>query len=136
MIIDAESCQGERLANLAVMRAVCQKIVDDLGLQVVGEPQWHQFPFPGGVTGLYLLTESHLTCHTFPELRLATFNLYCCRPRPRWEWARELAERLGAEQVRVRRVPRGLLPDSESVTAAGGDSSLPVPPGSLRNEVD
>jgi len=33
-----------------------------------------------GVTGLLLLTESHLACDTFPERGFASFNLYCCRP--------------------------------------------------------
>jgi len=32
------------------------------------------------VTGLLLLTESHLACDTFPERGFASFNLYCCRP--------------------------------------------------------
>ncbi|MBM4002306.1 MAG: S-adenosylmethionine decarboxylase [Planctomycetes bacterium] len=136
LIVDAEGCCAELLAEMRSVRAVCKKIVEELALQIVGEPQWHQFPFPGGVTGLYLLTESHLTCHTFPELRLATFNLYCCRPRPRWQWSAELAESLGAKQVRVRRVPRGLLLESATGAAVGDDDLWSLPPGSMRNEID
>ena len=79
----------------------------ELELQAVGPGQWHQFRAPGGLTGLYLLTESHLACHTYPEHRLATFNLYCCRPRPRWDWENELAAALAAERVVVRSLPRG-----------------------------
>jgi len=78
---------------------VCDEIVTDLGLAAIGEPQWHQFPPPGGVTGMYLLTESHLTCHTFPELGVATFNLYCCRPRAPWPWESQLSNRLAAARV-------------------------------------
>ncbi len=74
---------------------------------LVGEPQWHQFPPPGGVTGLYLLSESHLACHTYPEYGVATFNLYCCRMRPAWDWEVRLAELLGAQGVTVRRMIRG-----------------------------
>ncbi len=42
-----------------------------LGLAVVGAPQVHHFGGPGGVTALYLLSESHLACHTYPELLVA-----------------------------------------------------------------
>jgi len=99
---DAEALRsGERLAQL------CAEIIADLELHVVGTPQWHQFPAPGGWTGMYLLSESHLTIHTFPELGLATLNLYCCRPRAAWDWEERLAELLGAEDVCVRCVMRG-----------------------------
>jgi len=78
----------------------------ELNLQVVGEMLWHQFPEPGGVTGLALLSESHLACHTYPEYGVATFNLYCCRARPEWPWAERLSEMLGARAVKVQAVER------------------------------
>jgi len=106
-LIDAAGCDPALLADLGSMRALCEAIVADLGLCTIGEPGWHQFPIPGGVTGMYLLTESHLTCHTFPEFGAATFNLYCCRPRARWPWESRLSERLRAAHVEVRCLPRG-----------------------------
>jgi S-adenosylmethionine decarboxylase len=59
------------------------------------------------VTGLLLLAESHLTCHTFPERRFASLNLYCCRPRGPWPWEERLRETLGADRVTVRSFTRG-----------------------------
>ena len=106
-LIDAAECDRALLSDLGAVRNVCDQIVADLDLSVVGAPLWHQFPFPGGVTGIYLLTESHLACHTFPEFGLATFNVYCCRPRTVWPWESKLAARLGARQVTIRSVQRG-----------------------------
>jgi S-adenosylmethionine decarboxylase len=111
--VDAEGCLPERLRDLRLVREFCNTIITELKLMVVGEPQWHQFPYPGGVTGLYLLSESHLACHTYPEDGVITFNLYCCRPRPRWPWQDRLAETLGAEEVRVRFAHRGESPGQE-----------------------
>ena len=108
-LIDAAGCDPARLADLSAMRALCEAVVADLRLGLIGEPHWHQFPAPAGVTGIYLLTESHLTCHTFPELGAATFNLYCCRPRAAWAWERQLTEGLGAARVSVRCVSRGAV---------------------------
>jgi len=69
---------------------------------------WHLFPGAGGLTGVVLLRESHLACHTFPETGFAAFNLYCCRPRDRWAWETVLADLLGADDVHVRCEARGV----------------------------
>lgn len=105
-IIDASGCRVDDLRNLGHLRGVFDRIISDLSLQTVGEQVWQQFPFPGGVTGLVLLTESHLTCHTYPEFMSATFNLYCCRVRPEWPWVERLKEMLGASSVSVRTLDR------------------------------
>ncbi len=110
-LVEARDARPEALRDLQVMRSVCDQIVADVGLHVLDD-LWHQFPFPGGVTGMYLLSESHLTVHTFPELEQATFNLYCCRPRAEWDWAEQLAELIGAKDVEVRCVERCGLDDS------------------------
>ena len=107
-IVDASGCLLDRLRSLETMRTVCERAVRELKLQVVGQPLWRQFPEPGGVTGLYLLSESHLACHTWPESGLATFNLFSCRRRGDWPWAERLREMLGAESVSVRIAERGV----------------------------
>ena len=81
----------------------------ELGLRPVAPPVLHRFPDPGGITAVLLLSESHLTCHTFPEAGYAALNLYCCRPRPAWDFAARCAEILGATRTEVRTVARGGL---------------------------
>ncbi len=107
-LVDAEGCNPNALRDLSALRRLCGQVVAELGLRVVDAPAWHRFPLPGGVTGLFLLTESHLACHTYPESGVATFNLYCCRVRPEWPWEERLVEELGAQRVVVRRLERGL----------------------------
>ena len=128
-LIDAEGCSADLLRDVEVVRVVCEEVVVGLGLRVVGESLWHQFPQPGGVTGLYLLTESHLACHTFPETRTATFNLYCCRPRPPFEWEARLQALLGARSVTVRTAARGseAVCGSEAVEDASFEAMLSEP---------
>src|SRR5580765_7602615 len=106
-LVDAEGCRPESLGDLPTLRDLCAQIIGQLDLHVIGEGTWHQFPAPGGVTGLYLLTESHLACHTYPEQGIATFNLYCCKARPEWRWEERLTELLVATRVRVRFARRG-----------------------------
>ncbi len=106
-IVDAYGCSETALRDLEIVTGICHDVVAELGLQVVGEPQRHAFPGHGGVTAMYMLSESHLACHTYPEHRLATFNLYCCSDRPAWGWQQQLASRLHASEVVVRKVVRG-----------------------------
>lgn len=115
-LVDASGCLPESLRDLARLRQVFRRIVEELALNTVGEQLWHTFPGEGGVTGLLLLRESHLACHTYPEIGVATFNLYCCRDRPEWSWRKRLRELLGARRVTVRRVER--ISDAASRPAA------------------
>jgi S-adenosylmethionine decarboxylase len=114
-LIEASGCDEAALADLDRLRAVFNRVIRDLDLNVLGEIQWHQFDHPGGVSGLALLSESHLTCHTYPEFGAATFNLYCCRERASWTWETTLKEMLGATEVKVRVFERVI---QESVAGA------------------
>lgn len=118
-LVDAYGCSPEALRDPAALGRVFSRAVEELGLHPLGAPRFHAFPEPGGVTGLLMLSESHLTCHTFPERAFAAFNLYCCRPRPSWPWAARLAEILGARRVNVRRVER---PMSDTMAAGEGEN--------------
>jgi S-adenosylmethionine decarboxylase len=120
-IVDAHGCGLSQLRSLEHLRLVCGKIIEELGLSVVDTSLWHQFPEPGGVTGLYLLSESHLACHTWPERGLATFNLFCCRRRREWAWELQLKQLLLAEHVTVRVIERGVVvPTVAPLCSAGG----------------
>jgi S-adenosylmethionine decarboxylase len=106
-LIDAAGCSPDALCDLTVLRRLCERVVVELELRVIGAGTWHQFASPGGLTGFYLLTESHLACHTYPEHGVVTLNLHCCRARPRWCWETALREAVGAVEVSVREVRRG-----------------------------
>ena len=101
-VVEARGCDPARLRSVDVLRELFERVVRELSLHPVAEAQWHEFDGPGGVTGLLMLSESHLAVHTFPEHRSACLNLFCCRPRPAWDWAAGLRETLGAEDVDVR----------------------------------
>ena len=116
-LIEATGCDAVRLRDEGVLRSVFDSVIDDLGLKVI-DSIWHTFPGEGGVTGLAALTESHLACHTYPEHGTATFNLYCCRTRPEWNWQGKLTDSLGAVGVKVTRIERG----SPISLFAGGDA--------------
>jgi S-adenosylmethionine decarboxylase len=107
-IVDAHGCDPGALRSRDALAEVFARAVRELGLHPAADAVWRVFPGEGGITGLLLLTESHLACHTFPERGFAAFNLYCCRPRDEWDWTARLQEALGARAVSIRRVDRGV----------------------------
>ncbi|HEY3927446.1 MAG TPA: S-adenosylmethionine decarboxylase [Candidatus Koribacter sp.] len=105
-IVEAQGCHPDTLRDLATLKSLFDAIVRDLDLHPVGETRWHQFPGNGGITGLCLLSESHLAVHTFPEHQSLCLNLFCCRPRPDWDFETELATRFTAEHLTLRKITR------------------------------
>ena len=106
-LIEAAGCEPSALRDQKTLQTIFSEIITDIGLKTVGGGIWHKFPGEGGITGLEALTESHLACHTYPEHGLATFNLYCCKDRPEWNWKSRLAALLGASSVKVTKITRG-----------------------------
>src|SRR5262249_26903325 len=105
-IVEAHGCDPSRLADRDSLERLFAGIVEGMHLHPVAPSSWHQFPNTGGITGLSLLAESNIACHTFPEFGSLCLNVFCCRPRPEWDFERALVEALGAASVRVRRVER------------------------------
>ena len=122
-VVEAYGCDPVRLASLASMCALFDAMVAELSLNPVGETLWHQFPSPGGITGMLLLAESHLTVHTFPEHGSLCLNLFCCTPRESWAWRERLGALVGAQEIHVRTVPRPYGPRVVANRSASASNS-------------
>ena len=105
-IIEGYGCDPSRLRDLERLSLFFERVIEGMSLNPVAPTVWHQFPGTGGITGLCLLAESHLACHTFPEFASLCVNVFCCRPRPDWDFETCLKAEFGAASVRVRRIER------------------------------
>jgi S-adenosylmethionine decarboxylase len=105
-LIDGHGCSPARLRDRQAVLALLDRIVAAMELRVVSTAV-HVFPGAGGVTAMYLLAESHLTIHTFPEAGLATLNAYCCAPREPAPWLALFTEYLDAQDVVATKHARG-----------------------------
>lgn len=105
-LVDAHDCAPAKLRDRAAVLGLLDRLVATMDLHVVSTAV-HVFPGAGGVTALYLLAESHLTIHTFPETGCATLNAYCCRPRAAAPWRELFGDWLGARDVTVSEHARG-----------------------------
>jgi S-adenosylmethionine decarboxylase len=65
---------------------------------------------PWGVSGAVIISESHLTIHTWPEYGYAAVDLFTCGDAvDPWDAFDYLSETLGAEKTETTEVPRGLV---------------------------
>ena len=81
LIIDIKNIKNEDIINdidklKTVMDSICEKYDFNI-LQKIE----HTFD-PQGISIIYLLSESHMTIHTFPEKKYIAFDLYTCREYP------------------------------------------------------
>jgi len=65
-LLEVFGCPGGSLRSRETLASLFQTLVSEMKLKPVGDPVWHQFP-DGGITGIWLLQESHLAIYNFPE---------------------------------------------------------------------
>ena len=82
-IVEAHGCETAALVSQDRLEELFSSIVSAMDLHPLGKTSWHQFPVTGGITGVTLLTESHVACHTFPEYGSFVPERFLVPPPPR-----------------------------------------------------
>ncbi|WP_282019983.1 adenosylmethionine decarboxylase [Planomicrobium okeanokoites] len=81
----------------------------------VREVAFHKFA-PQGVSGVVIISESHLTIHSFPEHGYASVDVYTCGDLDPTIAADYIAKALGSGSSEVTELPRGMGPVSAGKT--------------------
>ncbi|HIG64781.1 MAG TPA: adenosylmethionine decarboxylase [Methyloprofundus sp.] len=71
-------CKGD-IAHMRedVLSEIMRKAAKLAGATVLSA-NFHQFGGDGGITGVLVLAESHITVHTWPEYDYAAFDIFMC----------------------------------------------------------
>jgi S-adenosylmethionine decarboxylase len=78
LICDFKNIENKELLNsIEHLKGMCKTICKTHDFSILQECE-HKF-IPIGCTFLFLLSESHLSVHTFPEKNYISFDLYTCR---------------------------------------------------------
>jgi S-adenosylmethionine decarboxylase len=74
---------ASHLTNAKVLTAVLETASNAAGASLL-KIFLHEFPSSGGITGVALLAESHMSIHTWPEKGYAAIDIFMCgRADPR-----------------------------------------------------
>ncbi len=69
---------------------------------------FHKFS-PQGVSGVVVISESHLAIHTWPELGYAAIDVFTCGTHVNpWDACKYLEEMFGAGEVKAEEIKRGM----------------------------
>jgi S-adenosylmethionine decarboxylase len=78
MICDFKGIKNfELLNNMEQLNCLLKQVCKDNEFQILNEVQYKFEPI--GCSILFLLSESHLSIHTFPEKNHMSFDIYTCR---------------------------------------------------------
>lgn len=83
ILADLYGCEGDRayFTHAAKVRAKTLAMVRRAGFKVVAS-RFHRFPdaspADGGITGVIIVSESHLTIHTWPERKFVNLDVFFC----------------------------------------------------------
>jgi S-adenosylmethionine decarboxylase len=70
----------------------------------------HQFSSSGGVSGVLILAESHISIHTWPEKEFAAIDIFMCGKCDPYKAVAVLKEAFSPTSIQVNDQKRGLLP--------------------------
>lgn len=95
-------------ALLCTVEPLCSQLTAALRASgaTILDQRVHQF-LPHGVTALWLLAESHLSVHTWPEERLACIDLFTCGRMDAQAVITQIRQQLRPVAERLTRLERG-----------------------------
>jgi S-adenosylmethionine decarboxylase len=76
IIADFLGVDPRKIARVEDLRVILDRVISKSGLHVVSSI-FHQFE-PHGVSAAYILSESHLSVHTWPECGYVALDIFTC----------------------------------------------------------
>lgn len=112
VLAEVHGCRFEILNDIKKVQDIMVNAALEAGAEI-RELVFHKFS-PQGVSGVVVISESHLAIHTWPELGYAAVDVFTCGEKVNpWDACNYLAERFGAEYVNASEVKRGMSQMSE-----------------------
>ena len=107
-LIEFEGCNPDFLKRVRSVRAAMLAAVK-AGSGTVVKAVFHEFS-PWGVSGVVVITESHVTIHTWPEHGYAAVDILSCSPSlDHGVITANLGKSLGARKTKTKAFKRGVI---------------------------
>lgn len=96
------------LNNLAVMENTLRDCVDICGATLL-HIHLHHFTVNGGISGVAVLAESHISVHTWPERRFAAFDIFMCGDASPEQAITILERNFSPQRIDIHQTLRGIV---------------------------
>lgn len=106
IIIDAFECDVVYLNDITYLEKLCNEAALNTDMEVL-YTYFHQFE-PQGVTGMLVLSTSHISIHTWPEEGYASLDFYTCGDHDLTSQVKFLLQGLSSKNAMVYNFSRGV----------------------------
>lgn len=100
---------AKNLSSVPVVNSVLSKAAKTIGATIL-DVKFHYFEPQGGVTGVVLLAESHMSIHTWPENNYAAVDIFVCGKLDPSKAIELLKEVFQPESIQCVEIKRGMMP--------------------------
>lgn len=108
VLAEVYGCDFDVLNDIKKVEAAMVNAALEAGAEI-REVVFHKFS-PQGVSGVVVISESHLAIHTWPELGYAAVDVFTCGDKVNpWDAANFLAEKFGADHMAASETKRGII---------------------------
>lgn len=76
IIVDCYECDTKKLDDVKHLETLLVEAALQAGCEI-REVAFHKFA-PHGVSGVVIISESHITIHTYPEYQIAMVDIFTC----------------------------------------------------------
>lgn len=79
ILADFYNCQGEQkfFTHKGIVKRKTLAMIKRAGFRIVAS-RFHKFGDNAGITGVIIVSESHLTLHTWPEKQFVNLDVFFC----------------------------------------------------------
>jgi S-adenosylmethionine decarboxylase len=106
-IVEASGCDPEIIGSVSKVQHILVKAVEIAGATICGV-SFNKF-LPNGVSGVIVISESHISTHTWPEFGYGALDIYTCGDDVNSEKAIMYAvEAFGAKTSHMTEITRGI----------------------------
>ena len=114
ILAEVYGCEPATLNSVDLVQKVMVQAAIEAGAEI-REVAFHKFS-PQGVSGVVVISESHLAIHTWPEYGYAAVDVFTCGDKVNpWDAFDYIVEAFKATNVSVSEVKRGLLTLKQAV---------------------
>jgi len=114
ILCEVHGCDPKVLDDRKAIEQIMVEAALGAGAEV-REVAFHKFS-PQGVSGVVVISESHLTIHTWPELGYAALDVFTCGDSvDPWKACNYITKGFRARQMSATEVKRGLFTSNEMV---------------------
>lgn len=106
VLAEFHGCPFEMLNDIKKVETIMVNAALEAGAEV-REFVFHKFS-PQGVSGVVVISESHLAIHTWPELGYAAIDVFTCGETVNpWDACNYMVEKFQAEHMDAKEIKRG-----------------------------